>query len=120
MDGKRPTGRRPTGDAKGLATRMRQAIETSQAARLTQKEIGDILEVSQAGVANYLRGEQVPTLWTMVKFAELTGAPIEWLVTGKRTKSPKTLKGMWDQSSPDEKLELLSKVIMSHYSKPSI
>ena len=108
VNGKRAHGRRPSGDLKGLSQRMRQALQSSPAAGLTQNEISDILEVSQAVVANYLGGKSAPSLWTMVKFAELTGAPIDWLVTGKRTKLPKSLKAIWDQSSPEDKLELLS------------
>lgn len=53
--------------------------------KLTQKDLSDMLSVSQPAISLYLKG-RMPPADVLYRLAQIADTSIEWLLTGKETK----------------------------------
>jgi transcriptional regulator with XRE-family HTH domain len=54
-------------------------------ARLTQQQVADAIQSTKASVSQYEHDYYHPSLEALVKFSELTGASLDWLILGRET-----------------------------------
>lgn len=57
--------------------RVRSLRDWRRAGRLTQKQLGERVGVSQSSIALYETGERVPSLDTARRLAEVLGVPLD-------------------------------------------
>jgi len=65
-----------------IGERMKAA---RQQARLTQQQVADAIQSTKASVSQYENDYYHPSLETLVRFSELTGASLDWLILGRET-----------------------------------
>ena len=70
-------GLRSTATAPPIGERIRTARELKG---LTQKDLGNILGVSDGAVANYENSKREPNLETVLRLADLFGVTTDWLL----------------------------------------
>lgn len=63
-----------------LSDRMRRAM---RACGISRAEVAEELEVNPNSVSNWINGNTRPRRRDLRDFADLTGAPLEWLETGE-------------------------------------
>ena len=56
-----------------------------------QATFAQLMKVSQKGARKWLEGEGMPTLQRCIQIAQWAGVAVEWLVTGRGEKRPKSL-----------------------------
>ncbi len=66
-------------DLKAIGHRIRQI----RGFDLTQDEFGRVLDLGQAQVAKYERGQSAPTLELLLKLKAYSGKSIDWILTGE-------------------------------------
>ena len=54
-------------------------------ARLTQQQVADAIQSTKASVSQYEHDYYHPSLDALVKFSDLTGASLDWLILGRET-----------------------------------
>jgi transcriptional regulator with XRE-family HTH domain len=65
-----------------IGERMRAA---RMQARLTQQQVADAIQSTKASVSQYEHDYYHPSLDALVKFSDLTGASLDWLILGRET-----------------------------------
>ncbi len=66
-----------------LGDRMRKAAEV---AGLTNTDIADQLGVERRTPARWIAGRTSPSMRTLMAWAKVTGAPLEWLLEGDQAR----------------------------------
>ena len=56
-----------------------------------QAEFAKLMHVSQKGARKWLEGEGMPTMHRCIQIAIWAGVAVEWLITGRGEKRPKSL-----------------------------
>jgi len=59
----------------------------------TQKEFADRLDITQASISRYLRGQR-PDRGSLQKVADCTGVSVDWLLTGKDPEMAPEVEGI--------------------------
>lgn len=55
---------------------------------MTQKDLGDFLNVKQNTISAYETGDAYPTIDNLIKLAEISRVSIEWLIMGTDENTP--------------------------------
>lgn len=64
-----------------LGKRLRQArIESGK----SQKEVGDLIGITQGAVGHYENDRHQPSMDTLVKFAQIYAVSVNWIMTGDK------------------------------------
>ena len=77
----------------GFSRRFREACLNNSDLSTRQIALGKALGVSGAMVSKYRAGEKLPSMATAIRIADKCGVCVEWLLTGRGTKTPTTLAG---------------------------
>ena len=96
-----------------FSKRLKHALAQSDAAEWSQTEVSKHLGLTSQQVNNYLTGRRMPSIAIARDICELTGVSFEWLLTGERPKSQRSLEEMWDRSTQEERESLLASLLKS-------
>ena len=96
--------------------------EARKAAKLTQSDVADYLEVSRSTIANYELGRRKPTFLELKKIAEKLKVDVNYLVEAEETSKEDELRTRAnnvfnDLTITDEDKDLLFQDIMEIYLK---
>ena len=53
--------------------------------KLTQKELGELLDICNVGYSDYERGKAIPPIEKLIKLAEIHHTTIQYIVTGEES-----------------------------------
>ena len=95
--------------------RFREACERSGHNKLTQINLGKLIDVSGPVVNHYRNGKLLPAMKTAIKICNLTGTSLNWLMLGKgKPDDSFSLEEVWMSYPEEERIAFLANLASRH------